>query len=184
MRPLTGRSDLPKLLGLLRHAKSDWDDIGMRDFDRGLNARGVRGAALIGEHIRDHGVRWDRLVASPAARVQRTLEAALPALDPVYDKRVYLADAETLLDVLRESGEAGAVLLAGHNPGLQDLLFALVSPEQENALFDEASVKFPTASFAVIELATNDWGNLAKECGKLVHFARPRDLDPALGPEA
>ena len=179
-----GWTDLPKLLGLLRHAKSDWDDLGMRDFDRGLNARGVRGAALIGDHIRDHGVRWDLVVASPAARVKHTLEAALPELAPRYDKRVYLADSDTLLDVLREAGPAQSVLLSGHNPGLQDLLFALVSPAEENDLFDEASVKFPTASFAVIELAADDWENLEKECGKLVHFARPRDLDPALGPEA
>ncbi len=155
----------------------------MRDFDRGLNARGGRGAALIGEHIRDHGVQWDALLASPAARVKRTLEAALPAIEPHYDKRIYLADADTLLEVLREAGSAHSVLLAGHNPGLQDLLFALVPPSEENDLFDEASVKFPTAAFAVIELATDDWSALAKECGKLVHFARPRDLDPALGPE-
>lgn len=155
----------------------------MRDFDRGLNARGVRGATLIGEHIRKHGVKWDIVVASPAARVQRTLEAALPGIETRYDKRVYLADADTLLDVLREAGDADAVLLAGHNPGLQDLLFALVSPAEENDLFDEASVKFPTASFAVIELAADDWASLARETGKLVHFARPRDLDPALGPE-
>lgn len=156
----------------------------MRDFDRGLNDRGRRGAALIGTHIRDHGVRWDALLASPAARVKQTLEAALPGIEPSYDKRIYLADVETLLDVLREAGEADAVLLAGHNPGLQDVLFAMVPPAAENALFDEATVKFPTASFAVLELAVDDWASLDKECGKLVHFARPRDLDPALGPES
>ena len=33
-----------KTLGLLRHAKSDWDDIGTLDFDRGLNDRGRKGA--------------------------------------------------------------------------------------------------------------------------------------------
>lgn len=137
----------------------------------------------MGAHIRDHGVKWDLVIASPAARVTQTLDAALPGVTAQYDKRVYLADVETLLDVLREAGPARSVVLAGHNPGLQDLLFALVSPAQENDLFDEASVKFPTASFAVLELATDDWAELANECGKLVHFARPRDLDPALGPE-
>ncbi|TAD81775.1 MAG: histidine phosphatase family protein, partial [Sphingomonadales bacterium] len=35
-----------KILGLLRHAKSDWDDTNQRDFDRGLNARGRKGATL------------------------------------------------------------------------------------------------------------------------------------------
>ncbi|WP_095013006.1 SixA phosphatase family protein [Tsuneonella mangrovi] len=175
---------MPKLLGLLRHAKSDWDDMGTRDFDRGLNDRGRRGAKLIGDHIRDHGVRWSKLLASPAERVKLTLAAALPEIEPKFDSRIYLADADTLMEALRDhGGDAQAVLLAGHNPGLQDLLFALVPPENENALFDEAAVKFPTATFAVLELAIDDWANLGKDCGKLVHFARPRDLDPALGPE-
>ncbi len=67
-----------KTLGLLRHAKSDWDDIAKRDFDRGLNGRGRRGAALMGAHVTAHGVTWDRIIASPAERVKQTLAAALP----------------------------------------------------------------------------------------------------------
>jgi phosphohistidine phosphatase len=175
---------LTKLLGLWRHAKSDWDDVSQRDFDRGLNARGRRGAQLIGEHIRDHGVKWDLLLASPAVRVKDTLaEAGLP-LGPTWDENLYLADGATIIDVIRErADDARAVLVCGHNPGLQDLLLQLVPPAAENDLFDEASVKFPTASFAVLELAIDDWAHLGEECGKLVHFARPRDLDPSLGPE-
>ena len=65
-----------KILGLLRHAKSDWGQSDKRDFDRGLNQRGCKGAELIGRHIRDHGVKWDKLVASPAQRVKTTLEQA------------------------------------------------------------------------------------------------------------
>ena len=173
-----------KRLGLLRHAKSDWDDIGTRDFDRGLNDRGRRGARLIGKHIFEHGTEWDRLLASPAERVKRTLEAALPDSEVEWDPRLYLASAETILDVVRDhAGGADAVMVCGHNPGLQEVLFALVSPAEENALFDEASRKFPTATFAEFELAIDDWADLAGECGKLVHFTRPRDLDPTLGPE-
>ena len=82
-----------------------------------------------------------------------------------------------------KAGAAQAVLLCGHNPGLQDLLLELVPPKNENDLFDEASVKFPTATFAVLELAIDEWSALDGEHGSLVHFARPRDLDPALGPE-
>jgi phosphohistidine phosphatase len=63
------------------------------------------------------------------------------------------------------------------------MVLELVSPKEENALFDEAKVKFPTATFAVFELDIDDWSDLRTECGKLVHFARPRDLDPELGPE-
>lgn len=112
-----------------------------------------------------------------------TLSEGLPGVEVRYDQRIYLADVETLLDVLRGAGEAGAVLLAGHNPGLQDLLFALVAPANENDMFDEAAVKFPTATFALLELEVEDWASLEKETGRLVHFQRPRDLDASLGPE-
>jgi phosphohistidine phosphatase len=173
-----------KTLGLLRHAKSEWDDVSLRDFDRGLNARGQRGATAMGAHIRSHGVAWDIVLASPAERVRRTLDIArLPA--PIrWEKRLYLADRRTLTELLRAlDDEATGALIAGHNPGLQELIGALVPPESENALFKRATEKFPTAAFAVIELAIERWADLAPGCGKLLHLARPRDLDAELGPE-
>ena len=173
-----------KVLGLLRHAKSDWDDTTLRDFDRGLNDRGRRGAALIGRHIAGQGIAWDSVIASPAARVKRTLEASGLELEPHFDQRAYLADAATLIDLLRNvDGDAASVLLVGHNPGLHELLFRLVDPDEQADLFARAAEKFPTASFAVIELAIDCWADITPGCGKLVHFARPRDLDPELGPE-
>lgn len=173
-----------KILGLLRHAKSDWGASDKRDFDRGLNARGRKGAALIGKHIRDHGVTWDALIASPAERVKITLAEAAIGPAPEWDERLYLASTETIMDVIRDhGGEAQTLLLAGHNPGFGDMVFELVAPQNENTLFDEAKIKFPTAAFAVFELDIDDWADLKEGCGKLVHFARPRDLDPDLGPE-
>lgn len=177
-----------KILGLLRHAKSDWDDTSQRDFDRGLNARGRKGAELIGAHIRDHGVKWDKLIASPAVRVKLTLEGALSDAVPIYDQRLYLASFDTIVETIEAhagSGddEAKAILIAGHNPGLQDVLLELVAPGKENDLFREAVVKFPTAAYAVLECEIEHWADLKRYCAKLVHFARPRDLDPELGPE-
>jgi len=177
-----------KILGLLRHAKSDWDDMSQRDFDRGLNARGRKGAALIGDHIRSHGVKWDRLIASPAVRVKLTLESALPEMTPVYDQKLYLASADTIMETIEAHAAASeqepqAILVAGHNPGLQDVLLELVAPAKENDLFREAVVKFPTAAYAVLECDIAKWSDLRRYCAGLVHFARPRDLDPRLGPE-
>lgn len=174
-----------KLLGLLRHAKSDWDDMSLRDFDRGLNRRGRRGAALMGDHIRRHGIEWQHILASPAERVRLTLEAAGIDGGIAWDERVYLASSSTLIELLRQApGDPASVLLSGHNPGLQELIFDLVSPDAENRLFDEAAEKLPTATYAVLELDIGDWRDLKPGCGRLVHFARPRDLDPALGPQA
>ena len=178
-----------KILGLLRHAKSDWDDTAQRDFDRGLNARGKKGAELIGKHIRDHGVKWDRLIASPAVRVKLTLEGALPDVPVIYDQRLYLASFDTIVETIEAHAgtgddEAKAILISGHNPGLQDVLLELVAPGKENALFKEAVVKFPTAAYAVLECDIDHWADLKRYCAELVHFARPRDLDAELGPEA
>ena len=173
-----------KLLGLLRHAKSDWDDMSLRDYDRGLNDRGRRGAAIMGGHIRAHGAEWDLLLASPAERVRRTIDATRLKIPTHWEERVYLADSDALIGLLqRLDGNPDAVLVAGHNPGLQELIFDLVAPENENKLFDKVAEKYPTATFAVLELAIDRWADCEPGCGKLVHLARPRDLDPELGPE-
>lgn len=173
-----------KKLALFRHAKSDWDDGVERDFDRGLNQRGRRGADLLGDDIACAGTYWEKVLASPAARVRQTLELAMPSTTPVWDERLYLASCETIFEVIREhAGTARAILVCGHNPGLQEALLELVPPSAENALFDEAARKFPTAAFAKFDLEIDDWADLKKGCGKLVRFVRPRDLDPALGPE-
>ncbi len=162
--------------------------MGLRDFDRGLNARGRRGAALMGDHIRSHGVDWAHIMASPAERVKRTLEAS--GIDDSSGEKVdwqdkaYLSSSATLMDLLRAvEGDPQTLLLVAHNPGLHDLIFDLVSPQAENNLFDEVAEKYPTATFAVLELDIDDWSDIAPDCGSIVHLARPRDLDPELGPE-
>lgn len=172
-----------KYLGLFRHAKSDWDDRAQRDFDRGLNDRGRQGARLMGRHIRRGEIAWDLVLASPAQRVRLTLEEAALDTRTRFDARLYLAGVETHLELVKElGGDADAVIVAAHNPGLQDVVLALVAPEHETPDFREAMVKFPTASFAVLELPIDDWSELGGQNARLVQFSRPRDLDPALGP--
>ena len=179
---------MAKLLGIFRHAKSDWGDGATRDFDRGLNDRGERGAVLMGDHIRSHGETWDRLIASPAVRVKATLEGGVPEMPVIYDDRLYLASPDTIIEVIQAHAgegdeEAETILISGHNPGLQETILELVSPSNENDLFREAVVKFPTAAFAVIECKIDHWADLKNYCGTLIHFVRPRDLDSELGPQ-
>jgi phosphohistidine phosphatase len=178
-----------KTLGLFRHAKSDWNDQRARDFDRPLNKRGRKGAAVMGRHIVDHGCFWDRIIASPAVRVAETIEIGAEAgqINPQvrWDRRIYLASSATLLDLLREQeGNPRSILMIGHNPGLEDLIFDLVPDNGSSPLRDIVEQKFPTAAYAVLRLDIDDWGDLADGCGHLVHLVRPRDLDPELGPEA
>lgn len=178
-----------KTLGIFRHAKSDWNDARLRDFDRPLNKRGRKGAAVMGEHIRAHGIPWKRVLASPAVRVTETIElasdAARSVLPVTWDRRIYLASSATLLDVLREQeGDPTSIIMVGHNPGLEDLIFDLVPDDGSSPLRDIVEDKFPTAAYAVIELDIDRWEDIAENCGRLVHLVRPRDIDPALGPGA
>ena len=177
-----------KTLTLLRHAKSDWSDRVTRDFDRPLNDKGKRAAALMGRHLRTLSPDVDQVVASPAVRVMETLEEVQrgygQTLAPLWDRRIYLASAVTLLDVVRELPEAAReALLVGHNPGLEDLVLWLV-PVTAGALRDAVEDKYPTASVVRMTFAVDRWSDIAPGGAMLERFVRPRDLDPTLGPDA
>jgi phosphohistidine phosphatase len=177
-----------KTLGLFRHAKSDWHDARARDFDRPLNARGRKGAVVMGKHIREAGYGCARIVASPAVRCAETIELGSEATGHSYpviwDRRIYLASSATLLELLREmDGDPPSVLMVGHNPGLEDLIFDLVPDDGGSPLRNIVEDKFPTAAYAVLELDIDHWADAEPGCARLVHLTRPRDLDPGLGPE-
>jgi phosphohistidine phosphatase len=177
-----------KTLTLLRHAKSGWDDAVQRDFDRPLNAKGRRAAQAVGRHMRREGLGFDAVIASPALRVEQTLDEVRAGyggeLTPAWDRRVYLASASTLLDLVREADDAHAtLLLVGHNPGLEDLVLLLV-PDAARGLRGEVEEKYPTASLAELSLPIDRWADAAAGGATLTRFVRPRDLDPGLGPDA
>lgn len=175
-----------KTLTLLRHAKSGWDDPVQRDFDRPLNPKGRRAAATVGRYLRREHVSLDQIIASPALRVQQTLEEVAGGfgrtIAPVWDRRIYLASAATLLDVVRGlADELPSALLVGHNPGLEDLVLMLV-PDTAPGLRDVVEEKYPTASIAELALSVDRWVEVAAGSATLNRFIRPRDLDPSLGP--
>lgn len=176
-----------KTLSLLRHAKSSWDDPVERDFDRPLNGRGHRAARRMGEWLRAEGLQFDRIIASPALRIRQTIEGVETGLGqrlPIeQDKRIYMASAATLFDLVRECPDMVTDLLViGHNPGLEDLL--LIATEGDTSpLRREAELKYPTATFASIAIDVDQWADLQEGGAKLVRFIRPRDLDPTLGPD-
>lgn len=177
-----------KRLTLLRHAKSGEDLSVMRDFDRHLNGKGRRAARAIGRHMRDSELQFDRIIASPATRVAETIEEVAAgyggALAPDWERRIYLASAAELLELVHEAPDsASSLLVIGHNPGLEQLVLLLV-PDQASGARLSVEEKYPTASLAEIALDVGHWSDVAPGSGRLTRFVRPRDLDPALGPDA
>ncbi len=177
-----------KKLTLLRHAKSGWDDPVARDFDRPLNARGKRAALRIGQYLRDNDLHYDHVLSSPAIRCVETIEQLAQGVGetiaPSWDKRIYLASAVSLLDVVQETDDRhDSLLLVGHNPGLEDLVLMLVPDRIDDEARDQVEEKFPTASLAEISFPVERWDDVRANGGTLSLFVRPRDLDPSLGPD-
>lgn len=178
-----------KRLTMLRHAKSGWDDPVARDFDRPLNPRGRGAAKTIGTYADSIALGVDFVLASPAVRVSETLDIFLPvagldAQEPHWDRRVYLASSATLMDCLRDVPDtADHVLMAGHNPGMEDLILELVPDDGSSPLRDAVEEKFPTAALATMDLTIDSWAAIDAGCAALTLYVKPRDLDSALGPE-
>ncbi len=70
---------LPMRLMLLRHAKSEKAEPGMRDHERTLNARGRSETPMIGAYMARHGLIPDRVIVSTARRTRETWERLAPA---------------------------------------------------------------------------------------------------------
>jgi phosphohistidine phosphatase len=121
---------MTRQLLILRHGHALADD-GAGDAARALSPRGARDAESTGNWLRDERLIPDHVVTSPARRAHSTAELVCRAVrfdaaKMAQDARIYEADPETLIAVLRDA-PAGAerVLLVGHNPGLEGLVLAL-----------------------------------------------------------
>jgi phosphohistidine phosphatase len=171
-----------KILTLLRHAKSDWDDPSQRDFDRPLNARGRAAAMAMGEELRRLGLAFDRVVASPSRRTTETLERLGRSYGPLpvtYDERVYLASVPTLLRIVQSADDArDQLMIVGHNPGMEQLTLGLA---RDGELRDRAAAKFPTGALAELRFDVVSWSEADDGAGTLARFIRPRDLAAGKG---
>jgi len=165
-----------KRLYLLRHAKSSWDDPGLRDHERPLAPRGRRAAAKLGDHLRTEGVRPELVLCSSAVRARETLERISDALGEAevhVERDLYAADAAELLERLREVADTiGSVLMIAHNPGLQDLALELARTGGDLPRLRE---KLPTGSLATLAFE-GGWRDLAPGAATLLALVVPRDL--------
>lgn len=179
---------MTKTLYLLRHAKSGWDDPVARDFDRPLNKRGEKAARTMGQWMASNGVTFEHLIASPAVRVIETLDGLWAGygrkVEPTWERRIYLASSATVLDVLREVDDMHeVVMVVGHCPAVEDLVFNLAPDDGSSPLRDEVEIKYPTAALAQLEIPIDRWADIGEPVARLKRFVRPRDLDAALGPD-
>lgn len=170
-----------KLLYLLRHAKSSWDDPDLDDFDRPLNKRGRKSAKAMAAFFRQTSITPETILCSPAKRTRETLKHLAPALGraPVQlDRRIYEASYQTLLLCLADlPAETNSALLIGHNPGLERLALYLMSDHGHGPGVARLHDKYPTGSLAILSAPADRWDHLKVGSCRLDDFVRPVDLD-------
>lgn len=160
-----------KQLIIVRHAKSDWGDLNLKDFDRPLNPRGHKNAPEMVERLINKQVVPNAMVSSPALRALTTAKYFAAGWKFEADKlttnpSIYEANTKTLLNVVNGfDDEFDTIALFGHNPGLTDLV---------NYLTDEYIVNMPTCSMVIIEFPFDEWKLISGDTGKLTLFDFPK----------
>lgn len=160
-----------KRLTLLRHAKAEPEAGATHDRERPLAPRGLKDAPLMGQRLREAGVRPSLILTSPATRALQT--ARLVATELGYpleflqrEADLYLASPAEIRAVLARQDDAfNDVIVCGHNPGLTDLANELTGAQIGNV---------PTCGVVVIEADIRHWARLGPRRARLLRFDYPK----------
>lgn len=148
-----------KVLFLVRHGQSSWDDVKLADRERPLTDKGKRDATKMGKRLAESEVALDLIVASPAQRALATAATIARRLDfkrkhIVQDERLYGGQVDDLLQLIKEVGDDHKrVMLVGHNPLLSELVLRLADKD----------VNLPTCAVAVLRFDIKSWAKIGKK---------------------
>lgn len=163
-----------KILFMLRHGKSSWDNPKLDDHDRPLKKRGRRDAPRMGKLLKTQDLVPDLIVSSTAERAFSTAE--LVAEHCGYGgaiqrtETLYHGSPEDFVKVIAQAdNECDRVMIVGHNPGLEELLRILTGRAE----------RLPTAALARVNLPIANWRELTLNTrGTLDKVWRPKELEP------
>ena len=160
-----------RILYLLRHAKSSWNDATLRDFDRPLKKRGREAAKRIGERLAEESLSKLLVICSPAVRTRETaaivLKSANLQVAPRFDDRIYEASLRELVQIVSEiPDDAEVAIMIGHNPGFEELLAFLTGEHR----------RMPTCALGKIKFEDVSWKDVRAGEGSLEWFIAPKEL--------
>jgi len=149
---------------LLRHAKSDWSNPALADFDRPLAKRGLNDAPRMGMVLVRYGCMPDLVVSSPSLRTRQTVE--LSVLENGYQGEVRWEDSLyggndfDFLAVLQSlSLEVEQPLIVGHNPGVEETLNTLLTPRGDTPS-GGVHIRVSTAGLALLNAEVEHWKDI------------------------
>lgn len=160
-----------KQLLIVRHAKSDWDEPNLTDFERPLNKRGHKNAPEMAHRLHKKKLIPEQLVTSPAKRALTTAEYfaeefGIKKSAIVKESMIYEASSATLLRVINNlENKYDFIALFGHNPGITNLV---------TNLCDADIINIPTCGVTLLEFPFNDWKMISEGTGKLELYDYPK----------
>jgi phosphohistidine phosphatase len=160
-----------KTLIIVRHAKSSWDNLDLKDSERPLNDWGEKDAPRMAKRLKEREITPGLLLSSPAVRAIETCRHIANVLVYPFEKiktdpRLYHADEDTLLQIVRELKDRDdCVMLFGHNPGLT--IFT-------NLLLNEDIDNIPTCGIVSALLKVSFWSKVSYGCGQLDFYDYPK----------
>lgn len=163
---------------ILRHGKSDRAIGEVRDFDRSLNSRGRESTKLIGKWMLANKHIPQQIISSNSLRTKQTtklLTAELGENKPniLYNRGLYLAGIEKLLEVINfHKNTNDSLMLVGHNPGLEELVYYL-SADGTNKKAERKALT--TANLVVLKYPDANFNSLTDK-GELIAFIKPKEL--------
>lgn len=165
-------------LYLLRHAKSDWNNTFLSDFERPLNQRGRRSASKIASFISTNKIRPELILCSSARRTRETLEIIQHSFNPKtefsIENELYASSVYDLIKrIQRVPDSIKSLMIIGHNPGMQDLSLQLSTSSE---LRDQISEKFPTGALVDVFIETESWSRIAQGEARIISFTTPNDI--------
>jgi phosphohistidine phosphatase len=143
-----------KLLHVVRHAKSAWNDEGVADIDRSLKPKGIINAYEISRKLKLDHLIPDKIVTSPADRALHT--AVIFArifeypLEHIEIRNVfYESSIERIIDFIRKTDDAyKSLMIFGHNPEFTDLV---------NMFTQSELLSIPTAGVVTLKFNAAAW---------------------------
>ncbi len=161
-----------RTLYIMRHAKSRWNEPDAADHERGLKKRGKRDATMMGHALAERAAPPYLIVSSTARRAKATARRVARAWG--YEGEVRLEDTLyergplQCIEMLRELPDsAQSVLLIGHNPTLENLVWAMGGPR----------LSLSTCATICMAVDIESWSDLALTSESQVRFVlKPKDL--------
>lgn len=163
---------MPKQLLLIRHAKSDWDNIKLSDFERPLNSRGEKNAPEMAKRLLKRGKIPHQIVSSPAKRAITTArffakEFGISKSLIIQEPEIYEALSSTLIEIINNlDNKSPFTALFGHNPGITNVVTQLCNKDLYN---------IPTCGMVLIQFPFDDWNMVSAGTGELVFYDYPKN---------